>query len=74
MKPIICSGHAYERMQERHINREQVEATIRTSTLKEPAKQGRIRASKQFGNRVLKVFYKETTGSIIFVTAYWGKQ
>lgn len=74
MKPIIPSGHAFERMQERHFTRAQVEATIRTPDLTEPGKRGRIRAKKRFDDKVLHVFYKELESVMIFVTAYWRKR
>jgi len=73
MKPIIVSPHAFERIHERKIARAEIEAAIRTPDLKEPAKRGRLRVSKKFAHRTLEVFYKETSTSIIFVTAYWRK-
>ena len=73
MKPIIVSPHAFERIHERKITRAEIEAAIRTPDLKEPAKRGKLRASKRFELRTLDVFYKETNASIIFVTAYWRK-
>ncbi len=74
MKPIIVSGHAFDRIHERGITRTEVESTIRTPNLKEPAKRGRVRVSKKFAHRKLSVFYKEAPAAIIFVTAYWDKE
>ena len=73
MKPIVVSPHAFERIHERKITRAEIEAAIRTPDLKEPAKRGRLRVCKRFELRTLGVFYKETSASIIFVTAYWRK-
>ena len=73
MKPIIVSPHAFERIHERKITRVEIETAIRTPDLKEPAKRGKLRASKRFERRTLDVFYKETNASTIFVTAYWRK-
>lgn len=73
-KIIFVSSHAHIRMLERQITRADAESTIRTPDLIEPAKRGRIRAKKRFGDNILHVFYKETPTAIIFVTGYWRKK
>jgi len=73
MKPIIVSGHAFDRFHERRITRAEIESAIRTPDLKEPARRGRLRVTKRIAHRELTVFYKETTAAIVFVTAYWSK-
>ena len=70
MKPIIVSPHAFIRVHERRITREEVEAAIRTPDLILPARGGKLRVIKRFRDHALHVFYRETKSAIIFVTAY----
>ncbi len=72
-KPIIVSEHAFDRIQERRITREDVEAVIWHPDLEEPARHGKMKVIKKLRGRRLTVFYKETKSSYIFVTAYWSK-
>ena len=71
MKPIIVSSHAFDRLQERGIVREQIELAILTPELKAIARHGKLKVVRRFGRRVLHVFYRETRHSIYLVTAYW---
>ena len=71
MKPLLISPHAFQRFLRRQISRAEVERTVRTPDLIQPARRGRLRAIKELGERKLHVFYKETPGSVVIVTAYW---
>ena len=72
-KPIIVSEHAFDRIHERYIAREDVEMTIWRPDFKTPARHGKMMVRKRLRGRHLIVFYKETKLSYIFVTAYWRR-
>ena len=71
MKRIIITDHAAERMQEREFTRSEVEGVIETPDWKMPARRGKIKAKKRFGDRVLSIVYRETRTVVIVITGYW---
>jgi len=70
---IRLSKHARENITERKISFGIVKDVLLEPDKVEISKKGRKIAQKAFGNRVLRVIYKETDKAYIVVTVYYSK-
>ena len=70
---FIYTNHAKENMIERKISSSDVESTINNPNEELTSKKGRKIAQKIFGNRLLRVIYKEAEKVYIIVTVYFTK-
>ena len=68
---IIYSPHANESLEERHISRSLINETLSSPDAVSESKKGRKIAQKGFGNKNLRVIYKDTGKSYIVVTCYF---
>ncbi len=71
MKRIEIVEHALERVYQRNVGDAQIRECIENPDWLEPGKKDRVRAEKVFGNKRLRVVFKELQHSYIVITVMW---
>lgn len=69
MFEIVYPNYIKKRMIQRKITRKQVEYTIESPDYVDLDQDGRERAHKRFGNRIVRVVYQQTNREIRLITA-----
>lgn len=68
MKPIRFGRHARRTVVFWGIRQEDIESTLSAPDQVMPTRKGRLNAVKQFGNRFLRVTYREESDCLLIVT------
>ena len=71
IKPLFVSRHALSRARQRMIDLSAVKMAIQDPDLKGPARHGRLKVQKRFGQRDLVVIYAESRRILVLVTVFW---
>ena len=72
MKPLHYTVHVLQRMEQRSIDRRQIEVTIREPHRRMPTlNRDRTRVMRTFGTKTLDVIYEERERYVVVVTAMW---
>ncbi len=73
-KPVRFMLHARQRMDQRIVSRQEIEAALRNPDLITPARSlGRLRVLKVFGGRKLNVIYYELPKEYMVLTVWWTR-
>jgi uncharacterized protein DUF4258 len=71
VKSIRFPQHARDRMVERGVQQEEVEAVVRNPDIVLPVQRGRTRVIGTVRGQSLNVVYEETAEAVMIVTVFW---